>query len=290
MRGTRWTFGLAAVLAGTLGLTRAADDQGYDLRGPAPKVGQTTITKTTFKIKDANVVIKLMGQNVAASQTLTATQIEETKALAVDGRQTTKAQTKVTKEQYEAKTSILGMDVDEKKAGDLDGETILAERGSDGKWKSTLIDTKPTAKQRRSLERRIGPESEDVLYPAGKLKPGHTWKVEAKELQRIFGATVTDLKGTIEMKFVKTEDVGGELCAVVESNGKMTGVAHEEEGDLEVELDLKGTTWRSIKSAINVKDKATGKLRMSGKITTMGLQVDVTIDGPFTIDSTTERK
>jgi len=290
MRGTRWAFGLVLVFGGTLGLGRAADDETYDLRGPAPKKGQVSVNKTTFKIKGASVTINAGGMKLDAKQTLVATEEDEVKVLAVEGRQTTKAQTRVVKEQVETSTSLGGMDMDDKKAGDLEGEVIVSERTGEGKWKHTLVDTKPSAKQKKELDKRVGPENEDDLYPAEKVKVGHTWTVDAAALQRVFGGSITDLKGKLKMKFVKIEDVNGEACAVIESAGVIKGVAKEDEGTLDVELDMKGTTWRSIKTGLDVKDKAEGNIKMSGKLDMDGAKVDIALVGPFTIDSTTKFK
>src|SRR5438876_7845208 len=260
MLRTKWAAA-AIILALAVNLTRAKDDETYDLRGPAPKKGQVTVSKTTFKIKNADVALKIGGMKLDAKQTLTAVEEDEVKVLAVEGRQTTKAQTKVTKEEVETSTSLGGQEMNDKKAGDLDGEVFISERTGEGKWKHSLVDNKPTDKQKKELDKRVGPENEDDLYPAGKVKVGHTWTVDAAALQRVFGGSITDLKGKLKMKFVKIEEVNGETCAVIEAVGVIKGVAKEDEGDLDVELDMKGTTWRSVKTGLDVKDKASGKIK-----------------------------
>lgn len=289
MRRTNWAVGVAVILAGAVNLT-AKDDAGYDLRGPAPKKGQVTVSKTVFKIKNANVTLKVGGMKLEAKQTLTATEDDEIKVLAVDGRQATKAQTKILKEKVDTVTSLGGNEMTDSKAGDLEGEVIVSERTGPGKWKHSLVDTKPNDKQKKELNKRVGPENEDDLYPEGKVKVGHTWTVDASALQRVFGGSITELKGKLKMKFAKVEEVDGEECAVIEAAGTIKGVAHEDEGDLDVELDLKGTTWRAVKTGLDVKDKASGKMKMAGKIKMDGAEVDIALDGPFTIDSTTKFK
>jgi hypothetical protein len=290
MRGTNWAVGVAVILAGAAGLTRAGDDQAYDLRGPAPTKGQVVVSRTVFKIKNAKVLLKAAGQNLEAKQTLTATEEDEVKVLAVDGRQATKVQTKVTKEQVDMVTSFGGSDMTDKKPGELEGEVIISERTGAGKWKHTLVDTKPSDKQKKELDKRVGPENQDDLYPGEKVKVGHTWTVDATALQRVFGGSITDLKGKLKMTFVKVEDVNGEACAVVEAVGSIKGVAKEDEGNLDVELDLKGTTWRALKTGVDVKDRAAGTMKMSGKIEMDGAKVDIVLEGPITIDSTAKLK
>ena len=290
MRATKWAIGMVLLLTGAFHLS-AKDDATVDLRGPAPKKGTVTISKTTFKIKNADVQLKVAGMKLEAKQTLTATEEDEIKVLAVDGRQATKVQTKVTKEQVETITSLGGgQEMPDKKAGDLEGEVIISERSKEGKWKHSLVDNKPNDKQKKELDKRVGPENEDELYPEAKVKLGHTWTVDASALQRVFGGSITELKGKLKMKLVKFEDVDGESCAVIEAVGKISGIAKEDEGTLDVELDMVGTTWRSVKTGLDVKDKAKGTIKMSGKIEMDGVKVDIALEGPFTIESTSKFK
>ncbi len=289
MRATKLAIGMVLLLSGALHLS-AREDAAVDLRGPAPKKGTATVSKSVFKIKNADVKLQVAGMKLEAKQTLTATEEEEVKVLAVEGRQATKVQTKITKEKVETSTSLGGQDMDDTKAGDLEGEVIISERSKDGKWKHSLVDNKPNDKQKKELDKRVGPENEDELYPEGKVKVGHTWTVEASALQRVFGGSITDLKGKLKMKFVKMEEVDGEMCAVIEAVGVIKGVAKEDEGTLDVELDLVGTTWRSVKTGLDVKDKAKGTIKMSGKIEMDGVKVDLALEGPFTIDTTSKAK
>lgn len=289
MRATKLAIGMVLLLGGAIRLS-AKDDAAVDLRGPAPKKGEVTVSKSVFKIKNADVKLQVAGMKLEAKQTLTATEEEEVKVLAVEGRQATKVQTKITKEKVETSTSLGGQDMDDTKAGDLEGEVIISERSKDGKWKHSLVDNKPNDKQKKELDKRVGPENEDELYPEGKVKVGHTWTVEASALQRVFGGSITDLKGKLKMKFVKMEEVNGEMCAVIEAVGVIKGVAKEDEGMLDVELDMVGTTWRSVRTGLDVKDKAKGTIKMAGKIEMDGVKVDLALEGPFTIDTTSKAK
>ena len=289
MRATPWAMGIAVVLTGTISLTRG-DDTGYELRGPSPTAGQIVISMTTMKIDQAEMAIKAGNQNIKATQTLTSTDEQEIKYLAVKDRQVTKVQTKIIREKVQTVVNLGGMDKKESKSGDLEGEIIISERTGPAKWKHTLIDTRPTDKQKSELEKRLGPENQDELYPAGQVKIGHTWTVDATALQRMFGGSITNLKGKLQMKLVKTESVNGEPCAVIESAGKITGVTKEDESTLDVELDLKGTTWRSIQTGLDVKDKAEGRIKMSGQIKMDGVDLGLTLEGPLTITASSKFK
>jgi hypothetical protein len=290
MRRSKWLVGAVAVLCGLGGASTAQDAGEYDLRGPAPVKGQVVVKKSTFRIKNAKVAIKVMGMGLDATQTLVATEEEEVKYLAVDGRQVTKAQTKQVKEEVHTVTNLGGADMEDTKPGDLEGEVIISERSKDGKWRHSLADTKPSAKQKKDLDKRVGPESDDDIYPAGKVKVGHKWTVDASALQRVFGGSISELKGKLNLRLVRVEDFDGEPCAVVESKGKVTGVAKEDEGDLAVELEMDGLTWRSLKTGIDVKDQAKGRIRMAGKVEMDGAKLDLDLSGPITIEGTSKLK
>src|SRR6266542_3190482 len=85
MRGIMCVLG-SVLIAGLAAPISAGDDATYDLRGPAPQKGQTITTKMVVRIKDADMQVKLGGQNLTLKQTLVATTEEEEKFLAIDGR------------------------------------------------------------------------------------------------------------------------------------------------------------------------------------------------------------
>ena len=129
------------------------------------------------------------------------------------------------KNQVETITSIAGQDMKEKKDGELNGETFFSERVEKGKWKHSLVDVKPTEKQQKELDKRTGMENADIMFPEGKTKVGHTWSVDASAIQHLVGNSISDLKGKMDMKFLKVEEVDGEMCAVIETSGTVKGVA-----------------------------------------------------------------
>lgn len=293
MRGIRWAFGLTVVLASVTGATagRVADD-AYDLRGPAPQKGQSYVTKMVVRIKDADMEVKLGGQTLKLKQTLVATTEEDEKVLAVDGRQVTRSQARVVKDQVEITADFAGMKNSEKSSNDLEGEVIISERTADGKWKHTLVDTKPTDKQKKELKKRLGPENDDDLFPAGKVKVGHEWTVDASAMKRFFGNSFTDVKGAMKQKFVRVEAVDGEDCAVIEAGGKIKAKMLDDDGEpnLNVDLDMTSVSWRSLKTGTELKGTFKGKIRIAGKQKLEGMEVDVVIDGPISGESTTRLK
>jgi hypothetical protein len=291
MRGLKWAAGAAAVLLAALNLGRAADDQAYDLRGPAPEKGQVFVSQSKITIKNADTTLKVMGQEVPMKLDMVMTSEEEAKVLAVKGRDVTKCQTKVIKEQAEITPTIGGQKMDpHTESGSLEKEVIISERDGE-KWKHSLLDTKPTDKQKKELDSRNGIENDDELYPKEKVKVGHTWTVDGSALGKLLGNSFTDVKGKVNQKFTKIDEVDGEKVAVVESKGKITGKMKEDgEPSVDMEMDLKITTWRSLKTGLAVKEKFEGTMKLSGTVKMDDVKVEMTLSGPITGESTTRMK
>lgn len=289
MRGLTWVG--VAVLAGAVGFAPpAAGDEGYDLRGPAPTKGQVFHSKGTITIKNGDLTLTVGGDTTKAKQTMVLTGEEEDTVLAVAGRQVTRCRTRVIKDRVATTTDVNGQELTEEDPGELEGETVVSERVGEAKWKHVLVDTRPTDKQRKKLDKREGPESDDALYPEGKVKVGHTWSSGAEALRRSLGKGLEGLEGKVDQKFVKVEDVKGEACAVIEMTGKLKGKMRDDEGDLELAMDFKATTWRSLKTAVDVKERYDGRVTLAGKQKSGGVVIGVHLEGPFVAEGTTAVK
>ncbi len=283
-------IGAAAVLFAAINLGRAADDDTFDLRGPAPTKGQVFVSKGTLTIKDADTAIKVAGQKLDIKMTLLVTSEEEAKVLAVDGRDVTKCQTKVIKERADITATFGGNENTQTEPTALEKETIISER--DGKkWKHTLVDNKPTDKQKKELDSRNGIENDDDMYPKEKVKVGHTWTVEGAALNKMLGNSFTDIKGKVNQKFTKLDEVDGEKVAVIDSTAKITGKMKDDgEPTVDVEMDMKITTWRSLKTGVAVKEKFEGKIKLAGTVKMDDVKAEMTLSGPISGTSTTKLK
>lgn len=290
MRGMTWV-GLA-VLAGAVGLAPpvAGDDEGYDLRGPGPAKGQVYYSKGTITIKDGDLTLTVGDETTKAKQTMLLTGEEEDTVLAVEGRQVTRCRTRIIKDRVSTVTTVGGQELKEDDPGDLEGESLTSERVGEGKWKHAVIDGRASEKQRKKLDKREGPESDDPLYPAGKVKVGHTWSSGAEALRRSLGKGLEGLEGKVEHKFVRVEDVKGEACAVVEMKGKLKGKMKDDDGDLVLSMEFTATTWRSLKTAVDVKERYDGRITIEGKQRTAGMVIGVHLEGPFVAEGTTVLK
>jgi hypothetical protein len=286
----KWVVGVAAVLFSALNLGQAADDETYDLRGPAPEKGQVFVSTGTLKITDADTTMKVMGQALSMKLTLVVKSEEEAKVLAVKDRDVTKCQTKIVKERADMTFTIGGEEMNHTEPTALESETVISERDGKG-WKHSLVDTAPDEKQKKELDTRNGIENDDDLYPEEKVKVGHKWTVDAAALNKLLGNSFTDVKGKVNQTFTKIADVDDEKCAVVESTAKLTAKMKEDgEPSMDVEMELKITTWKSIKTGVAVKEKFSGKIKMSGTVKMEDEKIEMTLSGPLSGDSTTKLK
>lgn len=275
MRRSGTLLGLLAACA-----TLLASEKVYDLRGPGPRKGETFRSESVLHFKDSIVSLSVEGQVIRVKQSMTITSVEEERFLTVEGRQVIKSQTKVLKDHSKTVTHFMGEANTEEQEGALAGEVILSERQADGTWKHRLIDAQPTPEQKKELQKRVGPESDDELFPDKPVPVGHQWTVDAAKMQRFFGSSFSNLKGTVQQTFLRVEEFLGEPCAVIEAQGPVTGRMRDDEQDLRFEMDLKITTWRSLITGVDLKDQMTGKIRMTGKqALDGGVKADVVIEG-----------
>lgn len=296
MRGL-WMAGAAVAMlaAGGFGTAKPVPggaDETYDLRGPAPKEGQVFVSKMKLTIKNADTTLKVAGQTLQLKMTMDMLGEEEQKVLKVDGRNVTKCQSKIIKERADITTDFGGMNMTMTQPTELEGEIVISERLGENKWKHSLVDTKPTDKQKKELDNRNGIENEDDLYPAEKVKVGHTWKVDAKALVKLFGNSFTDIKGELKQKFVKVEAIDGEDCALVESEGSVKGKMKDDDGmpAIDTEMELKVKSWRSLKTGVELKGTFDGKIKLEGKQKVDDTPVDIKLSGPLTGESATKLK
>jgi len=250
----------------TLGLPAFAADEVYDLRGPAPVKGLTVLRTTKMKIVDADVTVSVMGQKIELKQNLDIVNEDEDEVLEVKGRDIVKMKSKIVKDTVNTVSDINGNEMKEDKTGELQGETVLTEKGKDGKWKHTLLDGKPTDEQKKDLDKRDGPENDDDIFPEEKVKVGHTWTVDAAKIKSLTGSSFTDVTGKMKQKFVKLESVDGEECAVIETTGTFKGKMKDDNGTPDVEMTVTAKGWRNLKTGIEVKGKMTGNIKVEGTI------------------------
>ena len=135
-------------------------------------------------------------------------------------------------------TVLAGMTDNQTDKKEIEGEVVLSEL-KDKKWTHILEDTKPNEKQLKELKNYDDPENDDELYPAQKVKVGHAWDIEPSAFKKLLGSKVTDPSGKGKSKFLRTEKVGDDLCAVIESEIDIKGKMKDDDGNI-LTIEMKG--------------------------------------------------
>jgi hypothetical protein len=254
--------------------TTAADDETFDLRGPAPMKGQVIIYESKEYDKDAVRKIKTGDNTIEDRFDDVTTKRTEVEILAVDGQQILRTRTKVLKDSTEESRQKGKRTVRRTTPNKLDGQYIYSELTAKG-WKHSLEDAQPTAEQKKALAEYHPFKIEDVLLPEGKFKVGHEWKIDAAQFQKLFGTKVSDMTGGGKGKFVKVEKDGDDLLAVLEFDFDIAGKMNDDGLTLEMKLAAKGTTKRSLKTGHDLFAKSEGKLSLKGKGEVDGEKIEV---------------
>jgi hypothetical protein len=254
----------------------------YDLRGPGPKKGDVLLNQSKLTMPECVMVLKVNGQEIKITQNMTIQNEEEETYLEVTDRQVVKSRTKILKDLIKTQGQFAGQDINEEKKGDLEGEIVSTERTKDGKWKHSLIDGKPNDEQKKALDQRDGPENTDDIYPAEAVKIGHAWEVDAAKIKSLTGNSFTDVSGKMKLKFLRVEKLGGEECAVIETQGTMKGkMKGDDVEQANAELKIKSLGWLSLKTGIEVKSQFEGTMKLSGKMKIEGEEVEMKMEGPI---------
>jgi hypothetical protein len=261
-----------------------------DLRGPGPQKGQTFREEFTVAMKNGKIVIHAAGERVEGSFDSTATLVEDNEILEVDGRQVTKQQTTFVTDESSESIVIAGEKDGKTERGSLMGEKVLRER-KDGRWKNTLVGKEPTAEQKKELDSLDPLENNDELTPEGKVKPGHTWKVDAARMHKFMGPRFTGLSGDASMTFEKTTTLDGESCALIKVTMNVKGkILDDENNEVTAEISASGPTYRSLKSGHDLKTSLSGTAKLTGTIVADGQKLQTEIHGPITVEGTTTLK
>lgn len=272
-----------------IGWAATIQKKTYDLRGPAPQKGLRFVTTTILSIRDADTVLKVMDQSLKMKMSMRMESEEEQKVLEVREREVLRSQAHIKKERAIIKTDFGGgMEITQ--PTELEGQTVISERVGKDQWRHRLVDNQPTAKQKKELDNRIGIENDDDLYPAEKVAVGYSWEVPAQALRKLFGNSIVNITGNIQQKFVKVETLEGEECAVIETKGRIKGKMKNEDGEpsIDVTMQLEGTTWRSLKSGIELKATFQGQMSLVGKQKMDDAEIHIEMSGPFNGESHTK--
>jgi len=274
--------------AATASPGRTDEEPKVNLRGPAPQVGQVFRKTGKFQMKDADLTSQSQGTEVSGKVSLTVVSEEEVKIVAVDAGKVSRFQTKDIQDETRTVTTIAGHSSTDEDVDDLAGQVIRSEK-REGKWTHALVDARPTEKQQKSLGRLAGWDDEEEI-PEGKQPIGRSWEQDATHMKKGLGGGFTSVSGKVKATFVRLEKYRGELCAVIESAGRIKAKMAVDEGDGLMDLDLKAAEYRSLRSGYVMKTTLEGTARIVSKTKVGEVNVTVEMKGKFSAEETAELK
>lgn len=303
-RRGRSRTGSVSCLTLLLSCTLAGCDASYDLRGPAPSKGARVRTETTARVRDGSATISTPQGVVSATAEGTWRSVEDVEYLEVEGRRVTNFTQAVV--QDVSKWRIVGgglpAGADEEVRGPLEGEVVLHEFAG-GTWSKRLSDTKPgymnirrplsggpmprvdPEVRRKVLLRLPSWESDDPLYPEGKVKVGHRWTVDGPSLRRFLGSEFLSADGSASFTFEEVADHGGEKCArlavTLQAAGRMLDHDNQE---VSFQFGGSGTVYRSLATGLDRKMTLSGQWAGAGVLVSEGAATPVAIRGPVEVE------
>jgi hypothetical protein len=253
-------------------------DVEVNLHGPSPTAGTVFRTTEKFEIKDAELTEAALGIRVQGKMSMSASSESEIKILSLDRQKVTSFQTKHIKDEAATTTTIAGETIKFDEVNDLAGAVVLSVKGAAG-WTHSLLDAKPTEKQRKALALESGwDDHEDI--PEGKQAIGRSWEVDATHLKGFLRPQFTSLSGKAKKSFIRLEEHRGEICAVIETVGRTKGKIDMGGTPATLDFEWKAMTFRALRLGIDVKMTFTGTLRLVGKVDDIGAGTE--LKGTFT--------
>jgi hypothetical protein len=261
-----------------------------NLRGPAPEVGQVYHDEVTITMAKGKITATDGRVTETGEMDLTLRGVYEDEILGVSDGRVTKSRSKVVTEEDKGTIRADGQTYPFSHHTPLEGETVQCERIGE-KWHNTLVGKAPNEKQVFDVETFPPPQSGVDWYPADPVKPGHSWSTDIAQLRSLFGSHMQIDSGSWKQKFEKMVVVDGEPCAQIAQEIDVRGKMRDEHGEyVQVSLKLTGTSQRSLKRGFDVSSKMTGTVSASGKATEGGVRLEVSVNGPVTMEGKSHRK
>jgi hypothetical protein len=249
--------------------TPATPSELYDLRGPGLQVGDTITFEFRASTNSKSFKSSQFGTIDSVHLAKLSTR-EETRVLAMDGRDVTKFERKLVSSETSNRASFGG--ISESAPGSEDSDkllniAIIGQRKEDGHWTFSRSDPGYSELSEDDLKCPI-PGSYDFMFPECKVEIGHTWVIDAADYQRAFQIETSEV-GTFEgnAKLSKIEVFKGEQCAVIEYTIKTDSPTETiKQGDSEAEVDQsmegKCKVWKSLQSGMCLRIRFDGTMQM----------------------------
>lgn len=182
---------------------------------------------------------------------------------------------------------------DKEKTSDTEALQNKAYKGKRiaGGWQFELQDGDPTPDDEKMAEILSNLIHNDRVYPSQRVKEGDRWAVGNELVKKWKAFDVDEMEGEGSIEYFGLITYDGSPCARLLFNweGRMKMEEEGVEGG-EMTLELSGEIIRTLDTFQDIKVEAEGTMKMSGKETEHGQDMDLAIVGPLRIQSRIERK
>ena len=276
-------------------LTLPALGEKVDLRGPAPKAGEVTVSTVESKMEAGNLNMTMQGQNLPGQMEMSSNHVVETTLVEVAEGEATKVQHKFEKASTKTKMTIFGQQ-QEQEDDSMEGATMTQTKTDDG-WEST-IEGVVLPPQAKDMIKEAGYVDQRNVFPEKPVAVGDKWKAENEMLQTFMGQSAlpgAKVEGEIAFELVEIKEVDGNKIAVIDytMDGKVTMDMSPDPNtqmDLVIEMDGKGQLERNV-SNYTTNQTFEGEMKMTNEVKSGGQQVmSMTGKMPMTTKTTQTRK
>lgn len=271
---------MIAVVTCLFAATAVALGEGYNLRGPAPSVGETFRIESVVKMSEGDLNINAGGMRMAGKAGMNMFHTTETTILEMNDDSVTRVRIKYISDRQEQMMDLMGQRQTSENENPLHGQTIVGTY-TDGSWSFELEQGSPNPALRAQLESLANTyrfDDKRAVYPDRKVKVGEEWEVDASDVQSHF-AGADKPEGTFTIKLDKVEEVDGEPIAhLTVTMNVSSDVTADGPGEARMSMTATGPVLRSLKTFVDTSTNMTGRMEMN---MSEGDDVEMNMSGPM---------
>lgn len=271
------------VVVVSIAATSGCGGESYDLRGEVA-TGDVYRSTSSFTVHNGQVTVETSGERVQGSAEVRIEETTETDILNAEDGQTTRLKVSWMSGAGNMTMKVPGQSAEETPTPlPLLGRSVLFWQDGGG-LQSRLVGSEPTEEQAVAIQEHGHPWPEDFV-PTKKVAVGSSWTHGGEHLRQWLGFSDEGFAGTMKVHFDKVVDYNNERCALLSVQIDASGTSPMPEGPpLSVSMSGEGFVYRSLSKKIDVYSKISGDLQWKMSGVEDGLEIRLTINGPFFVE------
>ncbi len=253
----------------------------YALQPQQIKAGRKTREETQFDLRNAVLVVNVLGQQIRGTAEFNQKQVIDHEVLAVNAGRISKEGLKFATMTGGVTRDIAGDKATENKTNTLQGKSVVASKNG-LTWNFDAGQQALSDAELRELQSHIA--SDDDGLPKGPVALGQSWEVTGQPLRNLLQLgdfSVSD--GKAAMRLEQVVACGKAQCAEISLQLAVSGLMLNDDGSQTlVGVESTGRFLRILSSDINHETHLAGQVVMTGATTEQGVPMELVISGPFT--------